>query len=285
MSKEIKIGCIGCGMMGGALIKAIAKKVGGDKILLSDGDVEKAKSLALELGANFVTSNAQIIENCSYIILAVKPAFFSSVLEQIKSSYNDRANSDQKNLPVIISIMAGLSIEKIEQMSCQAGITGGLQNIVRLMPNLPATVNEGMIALCTKENICAEFKQDVEFVKEILSCAGKVEQVSEKLMDVVTAVSGSGPAYGFMFIEALADAAVLLGMPRNQAYIYASQTLKGAAQMVLETTEHPGKLKDAVCSPGGTTIQAVKSLEEKGFRSAVISAVESAYDKSVDLGK
>ena len=285
MSKEIKIGCIGCGMMGGALIKAIAKKVGGDKILLSDGDVEKAKSLALELGANFVTSNAQIIENCSHIILAVKPAFFSSVLEQIKSSYNDRSNSEQKNLPVMISIMAGLSIEKIEQMSCQARITGGLQNIVRLMPNLPATVNEGMIALCTKENICAEFKQDVEFVKEILSCAGKVEQVSEKLMDVVTAVSGSGPAYGFMFIEALADAAVLLGMPRNQAYIYASQTLKGAAQMVLESCEHPAKLKDAVCSPGGTTIQAVKSLEEKGFRSAVISAVESAYNKSVDLGK
>ena len=285
MSKEIKIGCIGCGMMGGALIKAIAKKVGGEKILLSDGDVEKAKSLALELGANFVTSNAQIIENCSHIILAVKPAFFSSVLEQIKDSYNNIAKSEQKNLPVIISIMAGLSIEKIEQMSIQAGISGGLQNILRLMPNLPATVNEGMIALCTKENVSSEISQEVEFVKEILSCAGKVEQVSEKLMDVVTAVSGSGPAYGFMFIEALADAAVLLGMPRNQAYIYAAQTLKGAAQMVLETSEHPAKLKDAVCSPGGTTIQAVKSLEEKGFRSAVISAVESAYNKSVDLGK
>ena len=285
MSKEIKIGCIGCGMMGGALIKAIAKKVGGEKILLSDGDVEKAKSLALELGANFVTSNAQIIENCSHIILAVKPAFFSSVLEQIKDSYNNIAKSEQKNLPVIISIMAGLSIEKIEQMSIQAGISGGLQNILRLMPNLPATVNEGMIALCTKENVSSEIGQEVEFVKEILSCAGKVEQVSEKLMDVVTAVSGSGPAYGFMFIEALADAAVLLGMPRSQAYIYAAQTLKGAAQMVLETSEHPAKLKDAVCSPGGTTIQAVKSLEEKGFRSAVISAVESAYNKSVDLGK
>ena len=285
MSKEIKIGCIGCGMMGGALIKAIAKKVGGDKILLSDGDVEKAKSLAKELGANFATSNAQIIENCSHIILAVKPAFFFSVLEQIKSSYNEKFSSNEKNLPVMISIMAGLSIEKIEQMSCQAGISGGLQNIVRLMPNLPATVNEGMIALCTKDNVSSEFKQEVDFVKEILSCAGKVEQVSEKLMDVVTAVSGSGPAYGFMFIEALADAAVLLGMPRNQAYIYASQTLKGAAQMVLETSEHPAKLKDAVCSPGGTTIQAVKSLEEKGFRSAVISAVESAYNKSVDLGK
>ena len=285
MSKEIKIGCIGCGMMGGALIKAIAKKVGGEKILLSDGDVEKAKSLALELGANFVTSNAQIIENCSHIILAVKPAFFSSVLEQIKDSYNNIAKKKKKNLPVMISIMAGLSIEKIEQMSIQAGISGGLQNILRLMPNLPATVNEGMIALCTKENVSSEISKEVEFVKEILSCAGKVEQVSEKLMDVVTAVSGSGPAYGFMFIEALADAAVLLGMPRSQAYIYAAQTLKGAAQMVLETSEHPAKLKDAVCSPGGTTIQAVKSLEEKGFRSAVISAVESAYNKSVDLGK
>lgn len=285
MSKEIKIGCIGCGMMGGALIKAIAKKVGGEKILLSDGDVEKAKSLALELGTNFVTSNAQIIENCSHIILAVKPAFFSSVLEQIKDSYNNIAKSEQKNLPVIISIMAGFSIEKIEQMSVQAGISGGLQNILRLMPNLPATVNEGMIALCTKDNVSSEISKEVEFVKEILSCAGKVEQVSEKLMDVVTAVSGSGPAYGFMFIEALADAAVLLGMPRSQAYIYAAQTLKGAAQMVLETSEHPAKLKDAVCSPGGTTIQAVKSLEEKGFRSAVISAVESAYNKSVDLGK
>ena len=285
MSKEIKIGCIGCGMMGGALIKAIAKKVGGEKILLSDGDVEKAKSLALELGANFATSNAQIIENCSHIILAVKPAFFSSVLEQIKDSYNNIAKSEQKNLPIVISIMAGLSIEKIEQMSIQAGISGGLQNILRLMPNLPATVNEGMIALCTKENVSSEISKEVEFVKEILSCAGKVEQVSEKLMDVVTAVSGSGPAYGFMFIEALADAAVLLGMPRSQAYIYAAQTLKGAAQMVLETSEHPAKLKDAVCSPGGTTIQAVKSLEEKGFRSAVISAVESAYNKSVDLGK
>ena len=221
----------------------------------------------------------------AFSIIANIIAFFSSVLEQIKSSYNEKLSSNKKNLPVMISIMAGLSIEKIEQMSCQAGISGGLQNIVRLMPNLPATVNEGMIALCTKDKVSLEFKQEVDFVKEILSCAGKVEQVSEKLMDVVTAVSGSGPAYGFMFIEALADAAVLLGMPRNQAYIYASQTLKGAAQMVLETSEHPAKLKDAVCSPGGTTIQAVKSLEEKGFRSAVISAVESAYNKSVDLGK
>lgn len=286
MNKDFLIGCIGCGMMGGALIKAISQKVGGNKILLSDGDVEKAKQLALEIGASVASSNDQIIKKCSHVIIAVKPAFFSSVLEQIKDSYNERFNSNEKNeLPVIISIMAGFSIEKIIEMSNKAGLSGGLQKIIRLMPNLPATVSEGMIALCVEEKTSAELTEEVTFVKDILSKAGKVEQVPEKLMDAVTAISGSGPAYGFMFIEALADAAVSFGMPRNQAYIYASQTLKGAAQMVLETGEHPAKLKDAVCSPAGTTIEAVKILEQKSFKSAIIEGAEAAYKKSIELGK
>ena len=286
MNKDFLIGCIGCGMMGGALIKAISQKVGGNKILLSDGDVEKAKQLALEIGASVASSNDQIIKKCSHVIIAVKPAFFSSVLEQIKDSYNERFNSNEKNeLPVIISIMAGFSIEKIIEMSNKAGLSGGLQKIIRLMPNLPATVSEGMIALCVEEKTSAELTEEVNFVKDILSKAGKVEQVPEKLMDAVTAISGSGPAYGFMFIEALADAAVSFGMPRNQAYIYASQTLKGAAQMVLETGDHPAKLKDAVCSPAGTTIEAVKILEQKSFKSAIIEGAEAAYKKSIELGK
>lgn len=286
MNKDFLIGCIGCGMMGGALIKAISQKIGGNKILLSDGDVEKAKQLALEIGASVASSNDQIIKKCSHVIIAVKPAFFSSVLEQIKDSYNERFNSNEKNeLPVIISIMAGFSIEKIIEMSNKAGLSGGLQKIIRLMPNLPATVSEGMIALCVEEKTSAELTEDVNFVKDILSKAGKVEQVPEKLMDAVTAISGSGPAYGFMFIEALADAAVSFGIPRNQAYIYASQTLKGAAQMVLETGDHPAKLKDAVCSPAGTTIEAVKILEQKSFKSAIIEGAEAAYKKSIELGK
>lgn len=286
MNKDFLIGCIGCGMMGGALIKAISQKVGGNKILLSDGDVEKAKQLALEIGASVASSNDQIIKKCSHVIIAVKPAFFSSVLEQIKDSYNERFNSNEKNeLPVIISIMAGFSIEKIIEMSNKAGLSGGLQKIIRLMPNLPATVSEGMIALCVEEKTSSELTEEVTFVKDILSKAGKVEQVPEKLMDAVTAISGSGPAYGFMFIEALADAAVSFGMPRNQAYIYASQTLKGAAQMVLETGDHPAKLKDAVCSPAGTTIEAVKILEQKSFKSAIIEGAEAAYKKSIELGK
>lgn len=286
MNKDFLIGCIGCGMMGGALIKAISQKVGGNKILLSDGDVEKAKQLALEIGASVASSNDQIIKKCSHVIIAVKPAFFSSVLEQIKDSYNERFNSNEKKeLPVIISIMAGFSIEKIIEMSNNAGLSGGLQKIIRLMPNLPATVSEGMIALCVEEKTSAELTEEVTFVKDILSKAGKVEQVPEKLMDAVTAISGSGPAYGFMFIEALADAAVSFGMPRNQAYIYASQTLKGAAQMVLETGDHPAKLKDAVCSPAGTTIEAVKILEQKSFKSAIIEGAEAAYKKSIELDK
>lgn len=286
MNKDFLIGCIGCGMMGSALIKAISQKVGGNKILLSDGDVKKAKQLALEIGASVASSNDQIIKKCSHVIIAVKPAFFSSVLEQIKDSYNERFNSNEKNeLPVIISIMAGFSIEKIIEMSNNAGLSGGLQKIIRLMPNLPATVSEGMIALCVEEKTSAELTEEVTFVKDILSKAGKVEQVPEKLMDAVTAISGSGPAYGFMFIEALADAAVSFGMPRNQAYIYASQTLKGAAQMVLETGDHPAKLKDAVCSPAGTTIEAVKILEQKSFKSAIIEGAEAAYKKSIKLGK
>ena len=286
MNKDFLIGCIGCGMMGGALIKAISQKVGGNKILLSDGDVEKAKQLALEIGASVASSNDQIIKKCSHVIIAVKPAFFSSVLEQIKDSYNERFNSNEKKeLPVIISIMAGFSIEKIIEMSNNAGLSGGLQKIIRLMPNLPATVSEGMIALCVEEKTSAELTEEVTFVKDILSKAGKVEQVPEKLMDAVTAISGSGPAYGFMFIEALADAAVSFGMPRNQAYIYASQTLKGAAQMVLETGDHPAKLKDAVCSELPVPIEPPKVIEQKSFKSAIIEGAEAAYKKSIELDK
>jgi len=163
-----------------------------------------------------------------------------------------------------------------------------LYNFVRLMPNLPASVMAGMIALARdKENVLITdvYSERVAFVKDFLSEAGKIEEVPETLMDAVTAVSGSGPAYGFMFIEALADAAVKLGMPRNQAYVYAAQTLKGAAEMVLQTGTHPAMLKDGVCSPAGTTIAAVAKLEECGFRNAVIAATEAAYEKSVSLGK
>ena len=172
-----------------------------------------------------------------------------------------------------MSMAAGLKIASIREACAVADAV----QWVRIMPNLPAVVGEAMIGLCGAA-------ETLEKVKTLLSAAGKVEIVEEKLMDAVTAISGSGPAYCFLFIEALADAAVKLGMNRQQAYIYAAQTLRGAATMQLETGRHPADLKDGVCSPAGTTIAAVEALEQKGFRSAVMAAATAAYNRSVELG-
>ena len=170
---------------------------------------------------------------------------------------------------------AGVKIEKLESFAPKA-------RFIRMMPNVCAQIGEAMTAVTSGASVTAE---EFEEAKQILSAAGKVEAVPEKLMDCVTAVSGSGPAFVFMFIEALADAAVRCGMPRSQAYTYAAQTVKGSAALVLETKNHPAVLKDSVCSPAGTTIEGVSALESNGFRNAVIQAVTAAYEKSVNLGK
>ena len=169
---------------------------------------------------------------------------------------------------------AGVKIEKLESFA--------KARYVRIMPNVPAQIAKGMTALSCNDNINSEELSDIT---EILETAGKVEQVPEKLMDCVTGVSGSGPAFVFMFIEAMADAAVRCGMPRKQAYTYAAQTVMGSAALVLETGKHPGELKDSVTSPAGTTIEGVAALESNGMRNAVIEAVTASYNKSVSLGK
>ena len=264
-----KVGVIGCGVMGGALIRAIAKQIPHSDILLFDVDEQKAESLASEIGAEKVADCVDAASKADYLILAVKPAYVASVLKDITSLV------PEDELPLFISICAGVKIETLQR----AALTQA--RFIRLMPNLPATVGEAMIALTCEDDISSE---EVAEVKEILSNAGSVEQVPENLMDCVTGISGSGPAYGFIFIEALADAAVKLGMPRKQAYIYAAQTLKGAAAMVLETGRHPADLKDAVCSPAGTTIAGVAALEENGFRDAIIKAAVAATERSAELG-
>lgn len=268
--ENIKIGCIGCGFMGSALISSIAKTVGGSNIVLFDTDEKKSQTLAKKIRATVAKDIPDIVENCTHVLLAVKPVAIENVLESFNSLF-------EHNLPVIISIAAGVAIKTIKNIVKD-------NSVVRLMPNLPATVGEAMIALATEQD-AADAEKNAEFVKHILSKAGKVEQVPESLMDAVTGVSGSGPAYAFMFIEAMADAAVLCGMPRNQAYIYAAQTLKGSAEMVLKTGRHPADLKDAVCSPAGTTIEGVKVLEDSSFRSSVMNAVIAGCEKSKKLGK
>lgn len=280
---KMKIGIIGCGMMGGALIKSISRQVGGESIYLSDFDGAKVEALAKELGAN-CSDNKTIVRECDYVIFAVKPAFLKAMIQEIVPEILNKK-------PVIVTIAAGVKIATIREYIGN-GVIGNRGpydgTIVRLMPNLPATIGEAMIGLCTDKDDNVT-NTAVAQVKNFLSLAGETEQVSENLMDAVTAISGSGPAYVFMFIEALADAAVKLGIPRKQAYVYAAQTVRGSAGMVLDGgatgNSHPAVLKDAVCSPAGTTIDAVQVLEESGFRAAVIDACVAAYEKSVELGK
>ncbi len=268
---EKKVGCIGSGVMGGALMAAVCK-IENAEVHVSDVDFAKAEKFAEENGAKAEKTNRDILNNCNFVFLAVKPAYLPSVLGEIKAVLSE----EELNRKVFISMAAGVKIETIAEK------LGKSAKIIRIMPNIPALVSEAMIALSPNENVAGD---EITAVQDLLSKAGSVQVVPEHLMDGITAVSGSGPAYGFLFVEALADAAVSFGMTRKQALIFAAQTLKGAATMVLETGKHPAVLKDEVCSPAGTTIEGVRALEDKGFRSAVIAAATAAYQKSCELGK
>ncbi len=200
------------------------------------------------------------------LFLAVKPQMYETVIAEIKDSVRKDA--------VIVSIAPGKTMEWLE------GQFGKKVKLVRCMPNTPALVGEGCTGVCFHESLSEEEKKEI---LRLLESFGRAIEVAEGLMDVVVGVSGSSPAYVFMFIEAMADAAVADGMPRKQAYEFAAQAVLGSAKMVLETGMHPGELKDMVCSPGGTTIEAVKVLEEKGLRSAVIKAQCACVDKSKNM--
>ena len=261
----MKISCIGTGAMGGAIMRAVCKKYDVKEICVTDKNSEMGKAFAKETGAVFCASNTEVLKGAKYVFLAVKPQFLGDVFEEIKDSIEKDT--------VVISMAAGVKIEKLQNFAPKA-------RFIRMMPNVCAQIGQAMTAVTKGENVTDE---EFETAKEILSSAGVVEAVPEKLMDC--AVSGSGPAFVFMFIEALADAAVRCGMPRAQAYTYAAQTVKGSADLVLETGKHPAVLKDSVCSPAGTTIAGVAALEANGFRNAVIEAVTAANDKSIALGK
>lgn len=280
-----KVGCIGCGVMGGALMQAI-RTLQNTEVHISDVNFAKAEQFASDFGVIAEKTNRDVLKNAEYIFLAVKPQYLNSVLDEIKAVLT----KEEKCQKVFISIAAGVKIASIaERLSANFG-TGTSNNeenteklqIIRVMPNIPAVVQEAMIALAPNEHVT---RATINTVQDLLSSAGVVQVVSEHLIDGITAISGSGPAYGFMFIEALADAAVGFGLDRKQAITFASQTLKGAATMVLDTGKHPAVLKDEVCSPAGTTIEAVRMLEEKNFRSAIISAANAAFARSTQLGK
>jgi len=272
------ITCIGSGNMGSALMKAAARVVGGAAIGVTDADRTKAQAFASELGGGALATNTVAAAEGRFVLLAVKPQVARTVLVEIAPVLAQRLKDGKP--AVLVSIVAGLSIEVMKKHLADGGCTGK-QPIIRLMPNTPALVAKGMIALAPSPEVSSDAVQEL---KQLLGQAGIIDQIDEPLMDAVTALSGSGPAFVYHFIEALADAGVRSGLSRDRALRYAARTVLGAAAMVEETGQHPGVLKDPVTSPGGTTIAGIAALEQGAFRGTVMSAVDAAFRRSKALG-
>ncbi len=265
-----KIGFLGCGNMGGALARAALKAEGAENIFIYDVDTKKIKAFADEYEVN-VADAEYIVMNCDYIFLGVKPQMLKALFEKIAPILEDRTTDF-----TLVSMAAGISLASINtmaQVDCP---------IIRIMPNMPVAVGEGMILYTVNDFVS---KEELDGFLDSMKYAGILDRIDEDKIDAASCVSGCGPAFVFMFCEALADGAVECGLPRDKALLYAAQTLIGSATMLIETGEHPGKLKDAVCSPAGSTIEGVKALEEGAFRASAMNAVKAAYKRTLELGK
>lgn len=264
----MKIGFIGLGNMATAMISGMLSK----KIVLPGELIGSARTEATrnkvknDLGISVTAENQKVAAESDLLFLAVKPQFLEGVLEEIK----DFTAADT----LVVSIAAGKTLEWLEKT------LGGEHKIIRCMPNTPALVGEGCTGVCCNSRV---EKKELEQIIKLLQSFGRADLVTEAMMDAVVAVSGSSPAYVFLLIEAMGDGAVKAGMPRAQAYEFAAQAVLGSAKMVLETGRHPAELKDMVCSPAGTTIEAVKVLEEKGFKAAVMDAMDACVRRNQQL--
>lgn len=270
ITMKYKIGFIGIGNMGGALLRAVCSKLGGEGIAVADMDESKTSAASAEFGCD-VCKAAEIAAEAEYIFLGVKPQVMGIMLEGIKNSLAEREAK-----PILVSMAAGLTIGTIREMA------GGDYPVIRIMPNIPASVGEGMILYACTDNVTAE---EEAFFCSFMEKAGELDRIPENLIDAGSAVSGCGPAFAAMFIEAMADGAVACGLPRGKALLYAEQMVIGTAKYLMETGMHPGQLKDNVTSPGGTTIRGVKALEDGGLRSAAMEAVIAAYERTLELAK
>ena len=261
----MKYGFIGCGNMGGAIAKALTHRCTDFSITDRSG---RAVGLAVELCCGY-TSAEEIAWNAERIFLAVKPQMMAGVLESLRPILQERR-------PLLITMAAGLTMDQIQDM-CECDLP-----VIRIMPNTPVAVGHGLTLYCANNlvepEILADFLYDME-------CSGAMERTPEYLFDTAGTVTGCGPAYVYMFIEAMADGAVACGVPRKQAMEYAAATMLGAAEMVLQSGQHPGALKDTVCSPGGSTIAGVKVLEDGAFRAAVMNCIMAAAKRNEELGK
>ena len=256
----MKLGFVGCGNMAQAMIKGIIEReiLKAEEIIASDAYKAGLEKAHQTLGLVMAENNTEVVNNAEIIVLAVKPYLYAAVAEEIK----DLLRPEQ----IIVTIAPGKTTGWIAEQFTES------TKIVRTMPNTPSMVGEGMTGVCCNKNVT---KEDMDYVCHLMRGFGRVEVVPEELMDVVVAVSSSSPAYVFMFIEAMADAASADGMPRAQAYQFAAQAVYGSAKMILDTHKHPGELKDMVCSPGGTTLEAVRVLENHRLRSSVFEAMKA----------
>ena len=262
------IGFIGTGNMGSAIAWAAAWSKQAQRVLLANRTPIKAESLAAQLPGAALSTNEEIVRTAKLIFLGVKPQMMQLVLSPLEPILRKREDRF-----ILVTMAAGLSCERIQDivdMDCP---------VIRMMPNTPAAIGAGVIQYCG----LGVTMEELDSFAALLQPAGLVDPVPEGLIDAASAVSGCGPAFAYLFIEALADGGVACGLPREKAVAYAAQMAEGAARMVLESGKHPGELKDAVCSPGGTTIQGVRTLEERGFRAAAMDAVIAAYEKTLKL--
>jgi len=264
----MKLGFIGAGNMGSAILKGILKQncLPSSEIAISDKLPQLCAGFAAQ-AVQVMENNIDLVRICDCILLAVKPIYASGVIKEVFSELENK---------MVISIVAGWTYEMLESALPSSA------RFVRVMPNTPLSVGEGMSLISTR---CKCSKEEFAFAKSIFAAAGKVAEVEDHMFAAATSISGCGPAFVFQFIEALADGAVRYGVPRALAYELASQTLIGSAKMVLESGEHPGKLKDAVCSPGGTTIEGIYALEKGGLRAAVMDALGATVEKTAKLSK
>ena len=262
------IGFIGTGTMGSAVARAVVKGAPGASILLSNRTPAKAEALAKDLGCQ-ASDNETVARTCSLIFLGVKPQMMAGMLESIAPIL--AARSDRF---VLASMAAGLDAQRIQAMA------GDEYPVICLMPNTPVAVGAGVVEYYGQ----GASQEELDAFQALLAPAGLVDRVNPDRLNAASAVSGCGPAFCAIFIEAIADGGVACGLPRDKALAYAAQMVAGTAQLMLDQHEHPGQLKDGVCSPGGTTIQGVRTLEDRGFRSAVMEAVIAAYDKTVAMG-
>lgn len=266
----MKVAFIGLGNMGASLAKAVAKEVDAQDLLLVNRSPQKVQEFISQYGGT-ASDLEQVFQEAEVIFLGVKPYQICPLLEEYQGILAQRYNL------LLVSMAAGLELEKMADV-----FQNDQMGIIRIMPNTPVAIGQGVISLARSQAVT---DQQIAQVKQLLAGAGALYEIEEKLMDPATAVAGCGPAFVYQMIEAMADAGVALGLSREQALQMAGQTFKGAASMVLETGQHPGSLKDAVCSPGGSTIAGVNHLEQVGLRGNIIAGVEAAYKRTQEMGQ